>query len=90
MEAKYIRITTRIYYITISIGYMEYNYKAFSTALVSTLLIDTKGEHDLRDRFLVYPYLYVYCLLYGIFYIMRCYFCLYTAQVFSYLNQIYS
>ena len=37
MEAKTTGITTRIYYITISIGYMVYNYKAFSTAQVSTL-----------------------------------------------------
>ena len=37
MEAKYVYGVSRINGITISIGYMIYNYKAFSTALVSTL-----------------------------------------------------
>lgn len=37
MEAKYVYGVTRIYGITTDIGYMLYNYKAFSTALVSTL-----------------------------------------------------
>ena len=37
MEAKYVYGVSRINGITTITIYMEYNYKAFSTALVSTL-----------------------------------------------------